>query len=900
MWLNHMDKPSGVIGRLWTWLGSASRRRRVQRDDFADEVGSHLDLAADELQRRGVSPADARRLALACFGSVAAATEIRRNARGCGRLDGIRRDLRQAARIVIRRPRIAATLALTMALGVGANAAILDTFDRLMFRPLDVPRADELVAIHNINRRTGRYLSTTYLDYLDFTRARSLSGLSAYVRMQLPVVVDGSSTRPWIDVVTPSFFDVLGVSPIRGQRWPTAARPPGWPMVALVGETFWRTRLNADPNAVGKAIAIDGLPVTILGVLPATFAGYNLGWGKTPDLWMPMDAVTTLVPAFERAGVLTQRGRASMVMLGRLASGVTVHQAQSDLDVIAAGIARGNPSTNRDVSVDVFPAGEAKFWPAYRVTLMRSLAAFAGATALVFVLAVTNLVTLLLHQALAREREMAVRLALGASRQAIARQLFVEGLIIALPGAGLAIAVAWAVLYSLAFFPRVFGIGASLDLTVDARLAAICLGMSTLLAALFALVPWLHLRDWQLWSRLKFDQRSTGTPLHTRLQRVSLALQIGLSSILLAAAMLVIRSETTAHGTPLGFDVGHLAIVTTDLRSRRAEPADLTRALDGFRSNLAAQAWVERVSLTSRTPLDHTSSVVTVLDSTSDATGLQATQQFVDADFLATIGIPIISGRGFSTDDVRDRRTLALVNRTMARMLWPDATSSFHTLTIRDGGAAKTFDVIGVVEDAHYTDVWDAPDPLVYRIDWPVDVLPAVLVRTREPADRAVLDVRESLRMLPETLVPAGVSTGRQQLAEALGPQRMASAFFGILAVLALLVAIVGLQSTTTHAIEQRRREIAVRIAVGGTPTHVSVQVIRPLAILAIGAALAGIGGAAMFTPLLASQAKGISARDPVTFIGVAAVMVAGCVAIAIIAMTRAARTDAAATLRSS
>jgi predicted permease len=901
MWLNHMDKSSGASGRLRTWLRSAWRGlRRVQRDDFAEELGTHVALAAEELQRRGASAADAQRLARARVGSIAAAAEARREARGHAWLDSLRRDLRQAVRIIIRRPRIAATLALTMALGVGANAAILDTFDRLMFRPLDVPRAGELVAVHSINRRTGRYQSATYLDYLDFTRARSLSGLSAYVRMQLPVVVDGSSTRPWIDVVTPSFFDVLGVSPIRGQRWSTAAQPPGWPMVALVSETFWHTRLNADPNAVGRTIAIDDLPVTILGVLPATFAGYNLGWGKNPDLWMPMDAVTTLVPAFARAGVLAQRGRASMVLLGRLAPGATPRDAQSELEVIASAIARDSPSTNHDVSVDVFPAGQAKFWPAYRTTLMRSLTAFAGATALVFILAVTNVMTLLLHQALARERETAVRLALGASRRTIARQLFVEGLVVALPGAAMAIAVAWAVLHSLGLFPRVFGIGASLDLAVGGRLVAICLGLSVGLAGLFALVPWLHFRDWRLWSRLTLDQRSTGTPRHLRLQRVSLALQVGLSSVLLAAAMLVIRSEAAANSTPLGFDVDHLLIVTADLRSRRAEPTDLTRALDGFRSTLAAQAWVDRVSLTSRAPLDHTGSVVTVLDSTSDTTGRQATQQFVDAEFLATTGMPIVSGRGFSTDDMRERRAVVLVNRTTARMLWPDASSSFHTLTIRDAGTAKTFDAIGVVADAHYTDVWDAPGPILYRIDWPVDVLPTVLVRTREPADRTVLGVRESLRMLPETLVPAGVSTGRQQLAEALGPQRMASAFFGILAVLALLVAIVGLQSTTTHTIEQRRREIAVRIAVGGTPTYVSVQVIRPLVILAIGATLAGIGSAAMFTPLLASQAKGISAHDPVTFISVAAVMVSGCVAIAIIAVSRAARTDAAATLRSS
>lgn len=896
-----MDKAPRLAGRSWTWLRLTWQRlRRGRRDDFAEEIRAHIDLAAEEMQRQGASPADARRLARAHFGSIAAAADARRDARGSAWIDSLRRDLRQAVRVASRRPRVAITLALTMALGVGANAAILDTFDRLMFRPLDVPHADELVAVHAINRRTGRYQSVTYLDYLDFTHAHSLSGLAAYVRMQLPVAVDGASTRPWLDVVTPNFFDVLGVSPIRGQRWSVDARPPGWPMVALVSDTFWRTRLNADPNAIGTSISIDDLPVAILGVLPATFAGYNLGWAKTPDLWMPMDAITTLVPAFERAGVLTQRGRASMVLLGRRANGVSIRQAQSELDVIASAIARDNPSTNRDLSVDVFPAGQAKFWPAYRTTLMRSLAAFAGATMLVFILAVTNLMTLLLHQALAREREMAVRLALGASRRTITQQLFVEGLVVALPGAALAIAVAWAVLHSLGLFPRVFGIGASLDLAVSGRLAAICLGMSVLLAALFALVPWLHIRDWQLWSRLKLDQRSTSTPLHARLQRVSLVLQIALSSVLLVVAALVTRSMTTANDMSLGFDVDHLTIVTTDLRSRRAEPADLTRALDGFRSDLAAQAWVERVSLTSRAPLDHTSAVVTVLDSTSAAAGQQATQQFVDSEFFATTGVPIVNGRGFAREDVRDRRAVVMVNHALARMLWPNDTSSPHTLTVREVATTKTFDVIGVVADARYADVWDAPGPLLYRIDWPADVLPAILLRMRDPADRALPKVRESLRTLPATLVPGSASTGRQQLADALGPQRMASAFFGILAGLALLVAIVGLQSTTTHVIEQRRREIAVRIAVGGAPVRVSAEILEPIVWLAIGAAIAGTCGAAAFTPLLASQARGISARDPVTFVGVTTLMIAGCLAIALLAVSRAARTDAAETLRSS
>jgi predicted permease len=892
---------AGLRRRIYARLRSIWHRVSTFRspDDFAEEIGRHLDLAVDELRRRGVSAAEARRLARSRFGSLTAAADARRDACG-GWIDGVRRDLRQACRAAVRHPRTAVTLALTMALGVGANAAILDTFDRLMFRPLDAPRADELVAVHTVNRRTGRYLSTTYLDYLDFARARSLRGLAAYVRLQLPVVVDGASTRPWIEVVTPNFFDVLDASPIRGQRWSADGRPPAWPMVALVSETFWRTRLNADPAAIGTSIAIDDLPVTILGVLPATMAGYNLGWGRQPDVWMPLDAVTTLVPAFERAGVLTQRGRASMVMLGRLASGMTVRQAQSELEVIATAIARDSPSTNRDVSVDVFPAGQAKFWPAYRATLMRSLAAFASATTLVLILAVTNLITLLLHQALAREREMAVRLALGASRRIIARQLFVEGLVVALPGAALATAVAWGILRALTLFPRVFGIGATLDLTVSWQLAASCVAMSLCLASLFALVPWLHIRDWRLWSRLKLDQRSTSSPVHARLQRISLVLQIALSSILLVAALLVTKSATRADAASLGFDVDHLAIVTVDVRSRRAEPTDLTRSLDTFRSDLATQAWVERVSLTSRTPLDHTSAVVTVLDSTSATTGQQVTQQFVDADFFATTGMPIVSGRAFGPDDVRDRRDVVVVNRSLAHLLWPGGMSSFHTLTVRDAATTRTYDVIGVAADARYADVWDAPDPLVYRIDWPVDVLPTVLVRTREPAERTLAGARQFSRMLPETIVPVGVLSGRQQLTAALGPQRMASAFFGILAGLALLVAVVGLQSTTAHAVEQRRREIAVRIAVGGTPTRVSIQILRPLVTLAVVAAIAGTCGAAAFTPLLASQAKGVSPRDPVTLAGVAMTMIAGCLAIGLRAVGRAARTDAAQTLRSS
>jgi ABC-type antimicrobial peptide transport system permease subunit len=226
--------------------------------------------------------------------------------------------------------------------------------------------------------------------------------------------------------------------------------------------------------------------------------------------------------------------------------------------------------------------------------------------------------------------------------------------------------------------------------------------------------------------------------------------------------------------------------------------------------------------------------------------------------------------------------------------------SSFHTLTVRDAATTRTYDVIGVAADARYADVWDAPDPLVYRIDWPVDVLPTVLVRTREPAERTLAGARQFSRMLPETIVPVGVLSGRQQLTAALGPQRMASAFFGILAGLALLVAVVGLQSTTAHAVEQRRREIAVRIAVGGTPTRVSIQILRPLVTLAVVAAIAGTCGAAAFTPLLASQAKGVSPRDPVTLAGVAMTMIAGCLAIGLRAVGRAARTDAAQTLRSS
>jgi predicted permease len=814
------------------------------------------------------------------------------------------RDLVQDCALSIRRighePRFACAVALTIALGVGANAAMLDTTQQLLFRPLPVPNPAEIVAPYNIDRSASRYLSTSWPDYKDLSqRLTSFEELAIYLRVPLSWTESERIGTLNAEAVTANFFRMLKVRPSLGTSFEDHTNAPGWPFVAMVSGKFWRDRLARDPAIVGRTMNFEGLPFTVIGVLPETLGSQNIQWYGEPAIWIPMDSVEAVYPSFTTARVFTRRNTRFGLMLGRLRKGASIQQAQSEADVVSSELATEWPETNAHVGLTLFEAGRAKFWPAYRETLTKSLTAFVGAAGLTFLLACFNLLNLLSQQTIARERDLAVRLSLGASKTQLVRQLLVEGVIFAAPGFALALLVASGVQRLVSLFPNMFGVGLTLDLTMTRQIVVTSLALSLVMAALFAVIPVASLGRVNLATRLKGDPRTMSSTPRAWLRNVPVAVQVVLSAILLSGATLVFRSLLKEESADLGFQRSQIIVASIDAPSR-SRPADGRAALAPVLESLAGVNGVRSTSVTSIPLLDGTVQAVTAKTEPAEAAGTQASSLFVDSHFFDVMSIRMLAGRTFETADDSARRPLAVVSESLARELWPGGDAVGRTLFVGQGRSdPKPLKVIGVAENVAYSDPWKPDQPFVYRIDWSQSpLIPSVLIRRSAPPENVIPDVRRALAKLPSGLYLESIQTADDRLARALGPERIAGVFLGIMAGLAVLVAGIGLHSTLAFAVARRRAEIAIRMAVGGPPMRVSAEIVRATLACAVIAACAGAVASVGFTSLLTAQAKGVAPRDWITFAAVALALSICCVAIAAASVRRVMRINPSDSLR--
>ena len=440
--------------------------RRRQDRDFAAEIQAHLDLEADRLREDGHTGVDARRV----FGNVAAAQERFYESRRTMWLDHLWRDVRYAVGTLRGSPAFAVAAIVSLALGIGANTAIFSAIDEILLRPLSVPEPNRLAQVYSLNRRTATYVSTSYPDYADFRRrAQSFQHLSAYVRMPLNVELGSAGTeRITVEAVSDNYFDMLRIAPLAGRLLRTEDDLRGAPEAALLGEELWRTRFHADPAIVGKSVRIERHPFIVVGVVPNRLGGMNLNWATPPQIWIPVHAISLVLPGVP-ASLFDDRAALMLVLAGRLKPGVSMAAAQAELQTIAAQIARTDAATNRDLTAAVFPLSRSKFWPSYRTAVTSSLAVFAVACGLVLLLACANVSNLLLERALSRRREFAVRLAIGASRSRLVRQLLTESLALAIASCAAALLVAQGLMKLLLRFPNALGLPLSLDLTEPPR-----------------------------------------------------------------------------------------------------------------------------------------------------------------------------------------------------------------------------------------------------------------------------------------------------------------------------------------------------------------------------------------------------------------------------------------------
>jgi len=786
--------------------------------------------------------------------------------------DGLLGDLRHAARRLARSPGFTAVAVVSLALGIGANAALFTWVKAVFLEPLPgVPDAGRLVAVQSTTRSEGS-ISLSCPDFLDLReRTKDVFAGVAVTRNQAVALGHARGTdRVWGTLVSGDYFTVLGVRPDLGRLLgPDDDRTRAAHPVVVLSHGLWQRLFAGDPSILGRSVLVNARPYTVVGIAPPEFHGSELGMAL--DLWVPLAMHEFVEPGGPR---FEERGNHWLTGLARLRPGVGLDAARARLDVVARQLEQDFPEA-RGNGFAAWPFAESPRGAGR--TLRPIVVVLAAMSGLVLLIACANVANLLLVRATMRRHEVAVRLSVGASRGRLVRQFLVESVLLSLFGgaAGLLLA-AWGRGLLLSFAPP-SNFPIWLDTTIDGRVLAFAFLVSLLAGVLAGLAPAFHASRHDLVGSL----REEAAPLvsghrGSRLRRVLVGAQVALSLILLLGAGLLSRSLIKANAVDVGFEPRNVVLASVDLFTAGYERERGTALVEQALERLRALPGVESVTVARRVPLALGGSS----SSTIEVEGYEARAaepawgylNVVGPDYFRSLGATLVAGRELGGEDPKDGPGAAVVNETMARRYWPGKDALSGRFRIGDRWAR----VVGVVRDMKFRGLKEPPSPMFflplaqwYRTD--------LTFQVRSASDPSLLagSVRQTLLGLDPNLAPFGLRTLEETAGAATFQQRAGSHLLGLFGLLGLLLAGVGLYGVLSFVVAQRTREIGLRIALGGSPRDVFGLVLRQ------GLSLAGVGivaglalGFALARPL-ASLLVGISPADPVTFVAVPGVLVA-------------------------
>jgi predicted permease len=878
---------------LRAWLhrlgGSFVSSRRDR--EFADELESHLQLHIDDRIRAGMTPAEARRSALIALGGVAAAEERYRDRGGYPFIAHAAQDLRFAARLFRRAPGFTLTAIVTTMLAVGVNVAIFTAFNAAAFGPLKLPDGDRLITIST--RFEGHWKRNVHgapslLSLQEFEavrdQSRSFDAVAAFAPFN-EVTLDvlrqaqdapssptaGAEPRQILATAAScGYFAALRIRPALGRDLTAGDCEKGAAPVVVLSDALWRSTFSADPSVLGRAVTINRNAFVVIGVAPRGFTGTQL---VPEDAFVPLPAQ----PLLDRNWSQVDGTTASwLFVMGRLRDGASIATARADLDVIAgrlsAAARSGNP--DRTEHLDVAPSTMSAL-PEVRTLVLGVGFTLVAGVGLVLIIACANIANLLLARASARRREIAVRLALGASRARLIKQLLTESLALAaIGGAAGFVAASWGTRVLVRFvlahlppgsWPMIF------DPQPDARVLGYAIGLTLSTGVAFGLVPALQTTRGAM---LDFKTAtSTDRPGSRRLQSVLVTVQVATCLTLLLSAGLLARGLYRAVTADPGVAMNGVSVVSYDLNNAGYSPAAATAFQARVLERLATVPGVTSIAETTATPLsDQHAETGFTLAGSNDVRMIEFSQ--VTPAFFDLLHIPLALGRSFSHGEVLSERAI-IVSDTTARRLWPGLNPLQQTLTL-DNVARP---VVGVVHDPRISHLGRSGDSYVFlplgpdsqvRAQWLVAGGPAVSGRDLEAAVRA-LDPGLAVKAAPLT---DNLETWRS-------PSRLAASLAGALACMALILALTGIFGTVAYAVSRRVREIGIRVALGAAHRDVRRLIVRQGMLPVITGIVIGLGGAAAASTLFEAMLFGLSPYDPLSFVlvplGFFAVALAAC-----------------------
>jgi predicted permease len=781
--------------------------------------------------------------------------------------DEVLQDLRYGIRMLLKYPGFSLIAILTLALGIGANTAIFSLLNAALLRPLPIAQPERFVALSN--SVSGRMFPTfSYPNYKDFRdRSEVFSGLLAYRFAPLSLSHDGRNERLWGYVVTGNYFDVLGLKPALGRLISLDDdRTRGAHPVTVLSHQCWQQRFGSNPAVIGKEVIVNGRNFTIIGIAPQGFSGTEVI--AAPEMWFPMMMQATIEMGNDW---LDERGVENLFVQGSLKSGVSRAQAQAAMDAVAAQLAREFPRDNEGHRVLLAAPGLMN--GTMRAPVLGFASVLLVVVGLVLLLACANLANLLLARATERHREMAVRLALGASRFRLIRQLLIESVLLACVGGALGCGLAWWLTGLAAGYKPPLDVPANFALHVDQRVLAFAFVLSIVTGIVFGLLPAWQTTKANLVSALK-DEASFGTYRRSWLKDGLIVFQVALSLVLLIGGGLMVRSLQQAETIPLGFEPNNAISVSFDLRLQGYDAAQGREAEKRLLERVRALPGVIAAGIADMVPVDlHFGSAPVFIEGQPlerTANTPRALSNRVTPGYFGAMQTRLVQGREFSEQDNEQAPRVAIVNETFARRFWPNESPLGKRF--RFGGAeAPLLEIVGVAQDGKYAGLNEDPKAFVYRPLWQARLSSSsLIVRAETEPQQLIAAVRHELQQLDPRLPIASVKTMTEQLSFALLPARLAASVLGGFGVLALVLAAIGLYGVMSFNVARRTRELGIRLALGAQARDILQLVIAQgmrLVLLGVGIGLLAAFG---LTRLMKILLFGVSATDPLIFTGIA------------------------------
>ncbi len=825
-------------------------------------------------------------------------TQPRRRGAGIGAFS---QDLRYAVRRLRQSPGFTAIAVTIMGLGIGANTAIFSIVNAVLFKSLPYEQPQELVRLFATSDDGTTPSAVSFPDFLDYRDRQDLfEGVVAHTAAVVSLVTDDGPEVVFSEYLSADFFRLVGIAPVLGRAFVASEDEIGTEAVAMVSHRAWVRRYGADPAVIGATVRLNGRPVTVVGVGPKDFTGTMVG--LSTDFWIPLGTAALIEQAQKDAR--SERGQHRLSVTARLAEGVTVEQATLAMDVFGRQLAEEYPETNANRNVITMRANDVRLHPFIDAALYPVAGFLMAVVGLVLLVACTNLANLLLVRASSRRKEVAVRLAMGATRRRLVSQLLTESTLLGVLGGLLGLVFAYWTARFIATVQPPIPVPMALDIRLDATVLGFAVVLSVATGVIFGLVPSLRASRPNVVATLRDESRLFGRARHRfGLTNVLVVGQVAVSLMLLIVAGLFLRGVSNAQRVDPGFETTNIAMATLPVEFSGFAYDDVRGLLRELTARLESHAGVSGIALADRVPLAASLQTMEIVVDNSvpldDAEAIDVDYVHVSPEFFEVMQVPILRGRKFASSDRENAPQVAIVSAAMARRFW--GTEDVVGRQLRTGDSGTLMEIVGVARDIKVRTLGEGPRPLLYR---PFEqnrsllLFASVIVATDGDPAAMPETFRREVSAINSNFPLYDARTMREHIGVMLFAPKLGATLLSAFGMLAMVLASIGLYGVVAYSVARRTREVGIRVALGADRMNVVGMVVREgMAMVSVGVVI-GLALSAVVMRPIAGFLYGVAPTDLVTFGSVAALLYGVALLATYVPARRAARIDPMIALR--